>query len=178
MLQDGYWKRDIRKLRRQLSFWSRFGVYFSRDYAIHIMNRCFLFPSAIIRKIEEDEAEAKKVLEKTDLMLPAFKVLNYKVQVIKYIYIGNNSFYSSSKPNLADYDQNSIEKMELTLREICNQFIHSYIWTAILSDKKRELYGAMFAKDYDRGKCAYLLKIDDWLKALRFVSDNCNIYSK
>ena len=179
MILDGYWKRDLIKFRRQLRYWSRRGGYIMHDYSEHRINRAFLFSAAIIRKIVEDEADAQAIMKKDDLPIAPFRILHYAVPMRIYKHVDEEKFFLVSKLILSDYDVEHSETVDMPLKEACNQIIHSYVWSAIHSGKNGDkIYGAMFASDRAKEKCAYLLKIDDWINTLDFVAENCNINSK
>ncbi len=178
MLLDGYWKKDLIKFKRQLRFWSRYGGTVLRDYAGHKMNSCFLYSAAIIRKIIEDEDEAERDDKQSEIPPAPYKILHCSVPLIKYKYKVENKLFFVSSINLSDYDTKNGEETKLPLKNVCNQFIHSYVWGVVHFGKKNKLYGAMFASDSEKEKCAYMIKIEDWIKALDIVINNCHINSK
>ena len=178
MLLDGYWKRDLIKIKRQLKFWSRYGGSILKDYAEHKMNSCFLYSAIIIRKIIDDETEAETDDKELNIPPTPYEVLHCSVPVVQYKYIGENPFFAVSSIYLSDYDTKNGLKIELSLKKVCNQFVHSYVWGVVHYGKKNKLYGAMFASDSEKEKCVYLIKLEDWIKALDFVINNCRIYSK
>lgn len=175
MLLDGYWKRDLIKFKRQLKFWSRYDGSLLRDYAVHKMNSCFLYSAAIIRKIVLDEIDAKEKIDNSELPPAQFKVLKCSVQLKRYKYIGEDNFFAQSRCILSDYNTKKSERVELSLKEICNQFIHSYVWSPVYTSDMKKLYGALFSSDKNKEKFVYLLNIKDWITALDFVIENCNI---
>lgn len=180
MLLDGYWKKELISLRRQLSFWSRYKGSLIKQFAEHQINRCLLYSASIIRKIFEDEGEAERDLRgyMDENQMPPLRIFHYTLTVKKYQFIGENQFLAISSINLSDYDFQNGEEQIKTLKEICNQFIHSYVWCVLYNKQKRDIYGVMFASDKDKERLVYLLKIEDWIKAIDFVAENCNIMSK
>ena len=179
MLLDGYWKRDLIKFRRQLKCWSHRGDCIIHEYAEHQINRGLLFSAAIIRKIIEDEIDAQAILKKDNLPMAPFKILHYTIPMRVYKHTDEEKIFLVSKIVLSDYDVEHSETVDMSLKDACNQIIHSYVWSPVLSGKKNDIiYGVIFASDRAKEKCAYLLKIEDWINTLDFVSENCNINSK
>ena len=179
MLHDGYWKRELIKFKRQLKYWSRRGGYYMYEYSEHRINRCLLYSAAIIRKIVEDEANAQAIMKKNNWQMAPFKILHYTVPIKVYKHTDEDKFFMVSKLILPDYDTKHCESADLPLKEACNQIIHSFVWSPVHSGKKSDIiYGAMFASDREKEKCAYLLKIEDWINTLDFVAQNCHINSK
>lgn len=176
MILDGYWKRDLIKIKRQLKFWSSRSGYILHEYIEHRINRCLLFSAAIIRKIIEDEADAETIMKHDNMPLPPFRILRSTVPLTAYKHVDEEKFFVNSRLILSDYDTKSAEQIELPLTQVCNQLIHSYVWGVVHSEKR--VYGVMTASDWFKEKEAYLLKIEDWITALEFVIENCNIYSK
>lgn len=176
MLLDGYWKRDLIKIKRQLKYRSRRGGSIMCKYAEHRINRCLLFSAAIIRKIIEDEADAETIMKHDNMPLPPFRILHSTVPLTTYKHIDEEKFFVNSRMILSDYDTKNAGQIELPLTQVCNQLIHSYVWGVVHSGNK--VYGVMTASDRFKEKEAYLLKIEDWITALEFVIENCHIYSK
>ena len=187
MLLDGYWKRDLIRIKRQLKFWSRRSGYILHEYIEHRINRCLLFSTAIIRKIIEDEKDGENLYKEwldslkeegvdTKPEKPEFLSLQYSVSITKYQHVDEEKIFINSKLILSDYDTEHGEQIELPLSQVCNQLIHSYVWGIVHSGKR--IYGVMTASDKFKEKEVYLLKIEDWITALDFVIENCNIQSK
>lgn len=179
MLLDGYWKRDLIKFRRQLKYRSRRGGSIMCKYAEHRINRCLLFSAAIIRKIVEDETNAEAIMKRDNMPLPLFKILHSTVPLFVYKHVDKEKFFVNSRLILSDYDVEHNESIDISLKEVCNQIVHSYVWSAVRNGKKRNIiYGVMLASDFKKEKCAYLLRIEDWINTLDFVAKNCHIDSK
>ena len=105
-----------------------------------------------------------------------YKILHYIVPVKEYLHTDDSKFFVNSNIILSEYDTKNGKAIDVSLKELCNQFIHSYVWGIVYSNK--QIYGAIFASDKQKEKSAYLLKIEDWIEAVGFVADNCNIISK
>lgn len=177
MLLDGYWKKEIISLKRQLALWSIYKGSLFRKLAEHKVNRCFLFSAAIIRKIVEDEEETKRDYKKNSYTcgLPQLRILNKTITVTKYKFIGDCRLLMVSSISLGEYDFKNGEKEIKTIKEVCNQLIHSYVWCLPHNKHNDTLYGVFFASDKDKEKLVYLITIADWISIMDYVSKNCSI---
>lgn len=176
MLLDGYWKKEIISLKRQLALWSIYKGSLFRKLAEHKVNRCLLFSAAIVRKILEDEEETERDFKNNGHNCePPLRILHEKITLTKYDFIGDCRFLMVSSISLGEYDFKNGEKEIKTIREVCNQLIHSYVWCLLHNKHNDTLYGVFFASDKDKEKHVYLLKIEDWIHILDFVSKNCSI---
>lgn len=175
MLLDGYWKKDLKSIIKQLEKWSEKRCELFHDYAEHKVNQGLLYSAVIIRKIVEDEKDAKAYFDERHSTEQYLKTLFYDVPVLKYHHIDEDKFFMNSKLFLSDYDTKNAEEGVLPLDQICNQLIHSYVWGIIHSSTRKQIYGVMMASDHFMKTEAYLLKIDDWIDAIRFVIDNSTI---
>ena len=178
MLLDGYWRKDLYETKKQLEKWSKYKYisFKDKDKAEHMINRGLLFSAAIIRKIFEDEKEAKKTEKKLNWQPAPYKILHYTVPVKEYNHTDSEKDFYISNIILSDYDLKNSKIIDLSLKALCDQFIHSYVWGIVYSNK--QIYGAIFASDKQKEKSAYLLKIEDWIEAVGFVAENCNINSR
>ncbi len=181
MLLDGYWKKELKHISRQLSFWTKHRLLYNDRYIEHKVNRAFLFSAAIIRKVIEDEKDAEKTIEKHNQAveeeswpIPGLPVIKINVPVIKYNYISEDKFFVNSKVFINDYDTNNASREHISLAHVCNQIIHSYAWEIIYKDKKN-MYAVMMASDKFIEKEVYFITIKDWIEVINNVVRECCI---
>ncbi len=174
MLLDGYWKRDLIKFMRQLIFWSRRGGSIMQKYAEHRINRYLLFSAAIIRKIVEDEEDAKKIIKKHQMHMPPLLVLKINIPVTRYQHMDEDKFFVNSRVFLDDYDLKNGRADTIPLMQVCNQIIHSYTW-AVVHYGKRRIHGVLVASDREKEKDIILLTVSDWIRSIQKVIEDANI---
>ncbi len=173
MILDGYWKKELKQIKRSLLFWSNAGKRVLSDYSEHKINRAYLYSAAIIRKISEDEKEAEVELSKTSLPLPALEILKIKVKVFRYKHVDQDKFFVNSRVILSDYDTKNAIEGEISLFEVCNQVIHSYVWGVVYSGKP--IYGVLLASDWKKEKEVLLLPVNEWIKVIDEVVKKATI---
>lgn len=171
MLLDGYWKNDLRRIKRSLRFWSKNRISIFSDYAEHKVNQGLLYSAVIIRKIVEDERDVKKVVEKSKLPFsPPFPVIKISVPIQKYTHVDENKFFMNSKVFLQDYNLENAENIELPLADVCNQIIHSYSWSVVYWNSKF-IYEVLMASDLFKEKGIYALTIQNWIEVIQKTID-------
>ncbi len=62
------------------------------------------------------------------------------------------------------------EKVNMSLRDVCNSFIHAYFFQPSASSRGR-LIDLYFTSDHDRNKCLYLINLKRFLKILEIAFD-------
>lgn len=168
MILDGYWKRDLFRIRLSLLFGGRFGTIFGNEYASHIINKGLLYSSAIIRKIAEDEKDAESVIKINNWKLPELPVIQLEVPFMFYPHVDPDKFFVNGKLCLEDYDLHAGTSKDISIFAACNQIIHSYVWQTV-NRKKFGIYGVFFASDREKEKGVYFLTIENWIKVLKKV---------
>ncbi|MBQ0014340.1 MAG: hypothetical protein KBS82_03355 [Oscillospiraceae bacterium] len=175
MLLDGYWKKDLKSIIKQLEFWSKRPFLFSQRFAEHQINKGVLCSAVIIRKIIEDEKDVKPFFDECSESEKYLKTLFYDVPVVKYNHVGDGDLFINSKVIIEDYDTKNAEKETVHLSMVCNQLIHSYVWSLIYCYNGKRIFGFMVASDNLKEKEALFIKIDDWINVIHFVIDNAII---
>lgn len=173
MILDGYWKKELERNIRSLETWLKLSCAFS-DYAKHQVNKAILYSAIIMRKMFEDEKGAETANKKTDMPMPPLQLLKYKVKVTVYPFSGDKSFVTE-RVIPENYDCKSAVTEEIKLNTLCNQIIHSFVWTVAYEQKKRKITGVLFASDNAKDNVLYLLKPQEFIKAIRFCIENGNI---
>jgi hypothetical protein len=192
MILDGYWKKELKRNLRNLKLWINLSKAYSvySKYSEHQVNKSILYSAIIIRKMFEDEKHAEPILkemkalelEKHTEFVPKIahcdsgllKIIKYKVSVTIYPFSGDEDFIIERViPDNYDYKNKAQEKIELN--KLCNQIIHSFVWSVAYEQKSKKIHGVLFASDKEKAKVMYLLEPKEWIKAIRFCIKNGNI---
>lgn len=173
MILDGYWKSELRKNVFALHFWCVFSI-FHAPFIEHQISKYILYSAVIIRKMFEDEKGAENEIRKANMPMPAFKLLKYKVKVTMYPFSGDKDFIIERVIPDNYYCKNVVEK-EIELNTLCNQIIHSFVWTVAYEYKSRNIYGVAFASDKTKEDVLYLLELHKFIKAMQYCIENGNI---
>ena len=171
MIFDGYWKQDVRALSREISLWRR--LLFPSDYAAHRLNRAILYSAAILRKIIEDEREAEKLFRKRGDTIPHKLLLNAKLPAIRYPHIDGEKLFYRGKLFHEDYGEG--ERVELTVQEVCNQLIHSYVWSLACESGKKSYAGFFVASDRSKETHVHAIHFSDWQEILKLCTEESAI---
>lgn len=174
MLLDGYWKTELKRIRRSMRFWSGFRISIFDDYVEHKINQGFLYSAVIIRKISEDEKDAEKTCEKNNLPMPRLPVLKINVLLKQYNHINEDKFFMLSRVYLQDYDMNNEIVKSESLYNVCNQIIHSYIWGLVYLNGKH-VCGALMASDRFKDTGVFYLTINEWTDVIQKVIEEAAI---
>ncbi len=188
MIEDGYWKSELGNHIRKLKKWT-FLCRFGDNYTEHQVNKYLLYSTVVIRKIIEDEVNAKKDYEKwqekisnqkyseekdqNDFLMPRFLLLDYKISAIKYPFKGDSDFLPHRVVPHYYSDGNSHE--EINGWHACNQIIHNYIWDLAFEKESKKLLGFLVSSDRYKDEALYLIPIEEWLKFISFCKNNCSI---
>ena len=173
MILDGYWKRELRKNAITLRFWCAFSV-FSSSFIEHQVNKSILYSAVIIRKMFEDEKGAESEIRKSEIPMPPLKLLKYKVKVTVYPFSGDENFIIE-RVIPENYDcKNAVEK-EIELNTLCNQIIHSFVWSIAYEPKPHKIFGVFFASDKAKEDVLCVLEPDELIKAIKFCVEKGNI---
>ena len=174
MILDGYWKLELKKSIDALRFWRKVAGVIHTDFTDHQVNRQILYSAVIVRKIIEDEKWAKKDLKDSTLPMPPFAILHSEIKVIEYPYVGDKDFIGF-RPWADNYDVDGRTASVLPLEYACNSIIHSYVWSLVRYEKKKDIAAFVMASDKYKAQCMYLIMLDDWLDKLQFCLDSCHV---
>ena len=172
MITDGYWRLELFCNMQKIRFWSLMNRVLRTSHNEHRINREILYFAVAIRKIIEDDKEARAISRQYKWKEPPLEVMRKRVPVRKFPYNSEDGFVGHTV-SASDYDNQNAENIQLDLDILCNKIIHSYIWSVVYSDKR--VYGVAFASDKEKTKELYLLKIEDWLKVLQFCADKATV---
>ena len=174
MILDGYWKKELKQIRRSLLIWSKIGRALTGELSEHKINKDYLYSAAIIRKIFEDEKDAEAELKEIGAQLPALEIIKIQVPVKRYMHVADDKFFANSRVFLEDYDTKNAIDDTISLYTACAQIIHSYAWGVIYSGKR--IYGVLLASDREKEKDILLLSVKDWVTVIEEVVEKTTIY--
>lgn len=174
MILDGYWKRELNTIMHRLHFWSHCSYPAMQNYAEHRINQGFLYSAIIVRKITEDEEDAKKTIKKHQMQMPPLPLLKITVPVTRYQHTDDDKIFANSRVFLDDYDLKNGRADAMALMQLCHQIIHSYAWS-VVHQGKHGIYGVLVASDREKEEDIILLTISDWVSAIRKVIEEANI---
>lgn len=164
MILDGYWKNELQGIIRKLKFWVLIAQKGNR-YAKHQINKYVLLSAVFIRKLVEDEKIAKKEIENTEVIKLEFALINYKISVIEYEFVGDKNFILLHV--ITDYYKGKSEYKKVDANLICNSIIHSYIWDLVFIKNTKDM-GFCVASDRFKEKILYMVRLSNWIKYIEF----------
>ena len=97
MILDGYWKSELHRYTLQLRFWSSL-CRWTGSFAEHQVNKYLLYSAAIIRKLIEDEVDAKNEFQNSEYGIPELALLHYELPATEYPFDGDKDFIVSEEP--------------------------------------------------------------------------------
>ena len=174
MILDGYWKLELKRSIDTLRFWRKVSGVLHTNFTDHQVNRQILYSAVIVRKLIEDEKWAKDIAKDSLLPMPPFLILHSEIKVIEYPYIGDKDFVGF-RPWIDNYNVDGRSTSMLPLEHACNSIIHSYVWSLVHYEKKKDIAAFVMSSDRYKAKCMYLIMLDDWLEKLQFCLDHCNV---
>ena len=173
MLQDGCWKKELKHNARLLAFWikvsDKVGIY-----AEHKVNKYILYSAVIIRKMFEDEKGAETAFKKFNMHMPALELIKYKVKVTTYPFSGDENFIIE-RAIPENYNQEEAIDEEIPLNTLCNQIIHSFVWSVVHEQNSLKVCEVLFASDKEKTNILYALKPEDFIKAINFCIEKGTI---
>lgn len=172
MITDGYWRLELFHNKQKIIFWSLIDNTIMSEHNEHRVSREILYSAVAIRKVIDDDKEFATEATKINTEKLPLEVMNLKVPIKRIPFNGDKDFILH-KFITDNYDYSKTEKIEMDINYICNQIIHSYVWSVVYSNKK--LFGVLFASDTKKDKEIYLLKIEDWLEVLQFCVEKATV---
>ena len=172
MILDGYWKLELHRYTLKIRFWSSLCKW-TGFFVEHQVNKCLLYSAAIIRKLIEDEVDAKKEFQNSGYGMPELALLHYELPVTEYPFDGDKDFILHKV--VADNYNTRSRNVTIEAKIICNSIIHSYVWNLAYSRGKRGAAGFLTASDREKDKKLYFVKISDWIGYINYCKEKCNI---
>lgn len=172
MILDGYWKLELNRYVRRLKFWDGL-CGGTGTYAEHQVNKYLLYSAAIIRKLIEDEADAKKQIENSSLQMPELALLHYDLPATEYVFDGDKDFILHKV--ITDYYHAGNCSIIVEAKTICNSIVHSYIWNLAYGTDRKGIIGFLTASDFDKEKKLYFVKLTDWIDYINYCKEKCTV---
>lgn len=166
MILDVYWEKELRTSIRLLKFWKRVSIVFDTEYVMHKLNKHILFMAVAVRKAIDDDLWAKKECEYSHSLMPELPLINCKISVTEYPFIGDKGWIPPGRISAGNYGKDSGER-EILLNKLCSQIIHSFVWGFAGTLGKRGFTFFGVASDYEKDKLVYYVNIEDWIAAMR-----------
>jgi hypothetical protein len=150
------WKEDLLKTALKLSKRTHQKRWTERSFFLFEKEIFFAFYS--IRKLMEAKKLSNCVVE-AEIQLQAFKSMGLPVTRLNQHKIDQ----------LYDLENPSSESIKL--KDVCNQFIHSYIFVPCFGEFD-ELNGIIFCSDYSRKHKVFKIAIADLIEVLKMVGSD------
>lgn len=172
MILDGYWRFELHRYANRIKLWSRF-CRGTGTYAEHQVNKNLLYSAAAIRKLIEDEVDAKKIIEKTNLPMPELALLHYDLPAVEYKFDGDQDDLLHKV--IPDNYKTKGKSIAIDVKTICNSIIHSYISNLAYGSKRKGIIGFFTASDYDKEKKLYFINLSDWVEYIHYCVKNSTV---
>ena len=163
MIFDGQWKRELRKLSREITFWHKMTMF--SHIAEHRLNRAILYSVIILRKVMEAEKEAEDIIAKNELPKMSFELLHAKIATTQHPYMAEKGWTVRGNFRADDYGRG--EPISLDAQLMCHWLIHSCIWSLVRNDKRYS--GFAVASDRKRETHIHYVMFDEWLQLIKLA---------
>lgn len=153
--ESSYWKNDLIKLANRLQLrliQTRWG-----EKNLYTIEKEIFIGFYSIRKLIESRKISNSIKHK-------------KYEIKSFAYNGKPESIVSYLHDL-NYDLKETQSTQVTIIELCNQFIHSYHFIPFLPNGKN-LVGFFFCSDHKRTSCIYLITLFDIIDIYRIVGNN------
>ena len=164
MIFDGQWKRELRKLSREITFWRKMTM--SSNVVEHRLNRAILYSAIILRKVMEDEKETEEIAAKNELPEVSFELLHTKIAATQYPYIADKDWTVRGIFRAGDYGKGELVSLDAQL--MCHWLIHSCIWS-LAHDNSKKYSGFLVASDRKRETYVHYVTFDEWLRLIELA---------
>ena len=188
MIEDGYWKYELKKDIWKLKVWT-FLSGIGHKFSEHQVNKYLLYSAIKIRKLIEDERNARNEFSKfiengspadanekipgTANSRPEFPLPDYKINALRYHFEGELEFLPH-RP-IPDFYKKGNEMIEINGECICNQIIHNYLWSLAYEEGGRKLIGFLVSSDNFKTKDLFLVQMKDWIQYVLYCKDHCSV---
>lgn len=165
MIFDGHWKWELEKLSWSISLWRR--LPFFQGFAEHQLNRAILYSATILRKLIEDETEAKEIAKTAGLSLAKQKTTHAMLMATRYPYTAEKGWTVRGIFRTGDYGPGNT--VSLKSKDVCNWLIHSCIWSLAKNATRKCYSGFLVASDFDREKFIHFITFDEWQRLIKLA---------
>ena len=165
MILDRRWKNDLKVIKIKLEIISKLKI--KSSLIEHLVKKYYLYSAAIIRKTYEYQKENEPT-KKIDNFL---YLIDYKVKVLSYDYIGDGDYvcYNLDK---SDYDFSNSISCDIAVNCVCNQIIHSVVFSVIYDFDKNTICGISVSSSNFKYKKMYLIKIEEYINLIDHAIEN------
>lgn len=153
--ESKYWKDDLLKLASKIELKTIQKRWGERNF--YILEKDIFIGFYCIRKLIESSKISDSLRSKC-------------YEVLEFPYKGKpDSMINYFNEN--EYDMSKGDASQITIAQICNQFIHSHHFLPFLPNGKN-LAGLFFCSDYKRKSCIYLITLFDIADIFRAIGSN------
>ncbi len=153
--ESSFWKSDIIKLAKQLEKRRKQKKWFDTSFAN--AEKEIMVSAFMIRKLF-DSHKIKENIEKKEIDIIYYKSSENKINILKRL-----------SPEKYFKLEEQYEK-KISIRKICDQIIHSYIFT-LLRNEEKKLQAFWVSSDYIKFNELFEINIDDYIEILFFIGN-------
>ena len=157
--ESSYWKSDLHENADVLVNWGEREDFVDRERLFVELEKLIFLSFYSIRKLEE----AQKLSD--EMLSERFSLQTYPLKSIQ-----SPDFFNSHKIS-EFYDLDSTNTSSLGIRQICNQFIHSFVFQ-IQCRENGSLEGVYFASDFMKKEGVYFVSVELLANIIRQVADD------
>jgi hypothetical protein len=163
MIDDSIpWKDDLFKVANRLEAKTKQKRWTERTG--YLIERDFMVSAFAIRRL----LDAHKISD---------ALRQHQIPVTRFDLAGNPPDLMSPADIGDSYDFANGRRMTLTIVKLCQQFIHSFVFTFSCDESTDLLDGVYVASDFDKGKFLYRVAALDYITLCREIGEE-DIYSK
>ena len=159
MIGESYfWRRELKLLLGEIDVWGKeLAMNDDSDEAAFRLERCLFLSAFATRKLIESEKVPDSVASRSLRCetFPAIEKVSRRLSVYSF-------------DNL--YDFHSPKEVQLPLRQVCNELIHSRLLANCVGDHG-ELAGFLVASDRNVDERMIMIPIEEWCSAITLVSE-------
>lgn len=163
MIDDSIpWKEELSKVADRLEAKTKQQRW--TDRTGYLIERDFMVSAFAIRRLL-DAHKISDALRQRQIPLTKFNLVGNPPDLLSPADIGDS------------YDFANGRRMTLTTEKLCQQFIHSFVFTFSCDESTDLLDGVYVASDFDKGKFLYRVAALDYIKLCRDIGEE-DVYSK
>lgn len=160
MINESYeWKQAIKRNNVYIRRHSEAAVADEDSYLLDRIQIRIVNNALIVRKLLETPKVATTLKE-------------YIVPVIAHPWSGSNVDYMNCHRLDEKYQINNPISKSLRGGLLCDQIIHSFVWTWVLSEDEYRLNGFIVSSDHKKHSEVYLISFDDWLTYTQEIANS------
>lgn len=160
MIFESYeWKKTIKRNNAYLRRNSEASVIDKDGYLLDRIQIRIVTNSLIVRRLLETPKVATNLKE-------------YIIPVIAHPWSGSNVDYMNCHRLDQKYQINNSVPKSLRGGLLCDQIIHSFVWTWVLSEDEGRLKGFIVSSDHKKHSEVYLVSLDDWLTYTQKIANS------